>query len=269
MRITSADNPLLRRLRRLAESARACRETGRTIAEGLHLVEAALEARVAIVTLVLRGDATPEARALLERPDIADAVCSIKRVELAPALYDTLAPVEHGAGVLAEIEIPSMDGRAAETADAVFLDGIQDPGNVGTLLRTAAAAGVRRVMAGPGTAYAWSPKVMRAAMGAHFALNIADGVSAAEAARNFPGTVIAADIEGDDLYAAEWGRAPTLWLFGSEGQGLSAEAAAVAHTRLRIPLATGVESLNVAAAAAVCLFEQVRRRRSDGADRAQ
>jgi TrmH family RNA methyltransferase len=269
MRITSVDNPLLRRLRRLAESTRTCRETGRTIAEGLHLIEAALDSRVVIVTLVLRGDAAPAVARLVERVDAVDAARRIKRVEMAPALYDTLSPVEHGAGVLAEIEIPPAADWAAEPGDAVYLDGIQDPGNVGTMLRTAAAAGVHRVVAGPGTAYAWSPKVMRAAMGAHFALNIADGVSVAEAAKDFHGTVIAADVGGDDLYAAQWGRAPILWLFGSEGQGLSAEAAAVAHTRLRIPLAAGVESLNVAAAAAVCLFEQVRRRRSTGTDRPQ
>ncbi len=164
--------------------------------------------------------------------------------------------------MLAEIEIPPAPDWTALSVDAVYLDGVQDPGNVGTLLRTAAAAGVRRVIVGPGTAYAWSPKVMRAAMGAHFVLHIAEGVAAADAARGFEGTVLAADVGGEDLYAAEWGRAPTLWLFGSEGQGLSPDAAAVAQRRLRIPLATGVESLNVAAAAAVCLFEQARRRRA-------
>ncbi|MDH5207067.1 MAG: RNA methyltransferase [Burkholderiaceae bacterium] len=262
MRITSPDNPLVRRLRRLAESARACRDAGRTLAEGVHVIEAALDAGVAIVTLVLRGGVSPAVEALVARLEAADSHGRVKRVVLAPALYDALSPVEHGAGVLAEIEIPPAPDWTALSVDAVYLDGVQDPGNVGTLLRTAAAAGVRRVIVGPGTAYAWSPKVMRAAMGAHFVLHIAEGVAAADAARGFEGTVLAADVGGEDLYAAEWGRAPTLWLFGSEGQGLSPDAAAVAQRRLRIPLATGVESLNVAAAAAVCLFEQARRRRA-------
>jgi RNA methyltransferase, TrmH family len=261
MRITSPDNPLVRRLRRLAESARACRDAGRTLAEGVHVIEAALDAGVAIVTLVLRGGVSPAVEALVARLDAADSQGRVKRVELAPALYDTLSPVEHGAGVLAEIGIPVAD-RTGRPGDAVYLDGVQDPGNVGTVMRTAAAAGVQRVIAGPGTAYAWSPKVMRAAMGAHFVLHIEEGVAAADVARGFAGAVLAADVGGEDLYAAEWGRGPTLWLFGSEGQGLSAEAAAVAQRRLRIPLAAGVESLNVAAAAAVCLFEQARRRRA-------
>jgi TrmH family RNA methyltransferase len=98
-------------------------------------------------------------------------------------------------------------------------------------------------------------------MGAHFALAIVEDAPVAEVARAFRGAVIAADVQGEDLYLAEWGRGPTLWLFGAEGQGLGAEARAAAKRKLRIPLAAGVESLNVAAAAAVCLFEQARRRR--------
>ena len=261
MRITSPDNPVVRRLRRLADSARACRETGRTLAEGLHVIEAALAARVEIVTLVTRGRPSPDVAALVERAQSADANGRLKSIELGAALYDAISPVEHGVGILAEIAIPPRESSTALDGDAVYLDGIQDPGNVGTLLRTAAAAGVRRIVLGPGTAYVWAPKVMRSAMGAHFALHLTESADVTAAARNFRGTILAADVGGDDLYAAEWGRGPTLWLFGSEGQGLSPEAMAAAQLRLRIPLAEPVESLNVSAAAAVCLFEQARRRR--------
>jgi len=261
MRITSPDNPIVRRLRRLADSARACREAGRTLAEGIHVIEAALAAGVPIHTIATRGSASIVAAALVERVEAAGGAAGLKRIELGAALYDAISPVEHGAGVLAEIAIPGVDESPLLNEDAVFLDAVQDPGNVGTLLRTAAAAGVRRVVLGPGAAYAWSPKVMRAAMGAHFALRIADNRAIADVARDFRGTVLAADVGGDDLYSAEWGRGPTLWLFGSEGQGLGADALAAAGKRLRIPLAPGVESLNVSAAAAVCLFEQARRRR--------
>jgi TrmH family RNA methyltransferase len=260
MRITSPDNPVVRRLRKLADSARACRDAGRTLAEGLHVIESALAAGVPILTVATRGTPSAAVQSLVGRIEAAGPA-GFKRVELGAALYDGIAPVEHGAGVLAEIAIPAVDASPLANEDAVYLDAVQDPGNVGTLLRTAAAAGVRRVILGPGSAYAWSPKVMRAAMGAHFALRIADGGAVTDIASNFRGTVLAADVDGEDLYAAEWGRGPTLWLFGSEGQGLSAEARAAARLRLRIPLAPGVESLNVSAAAAVCLFEQARRRR--------
>lgn len=259
MRITSPDNPVVRRLRRLADSARACREAGRTLAEGLHVIDAALAAKVGIVTLATRGSPSPAVAALVERVQASSA--TVKRIELGAALYDAISPVEHGVGVLAEIAIPLMEAAPVANEDAVYLDAVQDPGNVGTLLRTAAAAGVRRIFSGPGSAYAWAPKVMRAAMGAHFALDIVENSDVAAVANDFRGTVIAADVEGDDLYAAEWGRGATLWLFGSEGQGLSPEARAAARLRLRIPIAPPVESLNVSAAAAVCLFEQARRRR--------
>ncbi|HET9025362.1 MAG TPA: RNA methyltransferase [Burkholderiaceae bacterium] len=260
MRITSPDNPVVRRLRRLADSARACREAGHTLAEGFHVIEAALSAGVSILTVATRGTPSVAVSSLVERIE-AGGARGLKRIELGAALYDAISPVEHGAGVLAEIAIPAPGETPLVNEDAVYLDAVQDPGNVGTLLRTAAAAGVRRVVLGPGAAYAWSPKVMRAAMGAHFALRIVENVTIADVARGFRGAVLAADVGGDDLYAAEWGRGPTLWLFGSEGQGLGADALAAAGKRLRIPLASGVESLNVAAAAAVCLFEQARRRR--------
>ncbi|MGZ8253693.1 MAG: TrmH family RNA methyltransferase [Burkholderiaceae bacterium] len=259
MRITSPDNPVVRRLRRLAGSARACREAGRTLAEGLHVIEAALAAQVAIVTIATRGSSSPAVAALVERVQASST--TVKLVELGAALYDAISPVEHGVGVLAEIMVPSREASPLSNEDAVFLDAVQDPGNVGTLLRTAAAAGVWRIFTGPGSAYVWAPKVMRAAMGAHFALNIEENTEVEAMGKNFRGTVIADYVEGDDLYAAEWGRGATLWLFGSEGQGLSREVRAAARLRLRIPLAGQVESLNVAAAAAVCLFEQARRRR--------
>jgi RNA methyltransferase, TrmH family len=259
MRITSPDNPVVRRLRRLADSARACRETGRTLVEGVHVIEAALAARAGFVTLATRGSPSPAVASLVERVQASST--TVKRIELAAALYDAIAPVEHGVGVLAEIAIPSLEAAPVANEDAVYLDAVQDPGNVGTLLRTAAAAGVRRIYTGPGCAYAWAPKVARAAMGAHFALHIVEDSDVAGVAQDFRGTVIAADVEGDDLYAAEWGRGATLWIFGSEGQGLSQAARAAARLRLRIPIAAPVESLNVSAAAAVCLFEQARRRR--------
>ena len=259
MRITSPDNPVVRRLRRLADSPRACREAGRTLAEGLHVIDAALAAQVDIVTLATRGSPLPAVAALIERVQASST--TVRRIELGAAAYDAISPVEHGVGVLAEITIPFFEPPPATCDDAVYLDAVQDPGNVGTLMRTAAAAGVRRIITGPGSAYVWAPKVMRAAMGAHFSLHIVEDGDVAGVAKNFRGTVIAADVEGDDLYAAAWGRGPTLWLFGSEGQGLSREARAAAGLRLRIPLAPPAESLNVSAAAAVCLFEQARRRR--------
>jgi TrmH family RNA methyltransferase len=261
VRISSADNPLVRRLRRLADSPRAGRETERSIAEGVHLVESALAARVSITAVVISEAASAPVRALAE----ATAERAAARVaELSRTLYDSIAPVEHGAGILIEIVIPRPQLPIGQGADAVYLDGIQDPGNAGTLLRTAAAAGIQHVVASTGTVFLWAPKVLRAAMGAHFAVSLYEDVPPEHLVAAFDAERIAADAGGGEpLYEASWGQRPTVWMFGSEGQGLSAAASGLAQRRVRIPIASAVESLNVGAAAAVCLFEQ-RRRREQG-----
>jgi len=259
MRISSTDNPIYRRLKQFATSARACRDAHRTLIEGVHLLQAALDAHVPIRTLVLRGtEQSAEALALVA---IVEAQSKAKTIELAPALYDAISPVEHGAGVLAEIEFETPPWPKQIVDDAIYLDNVQDPGNVGTLLRTAAAAGVRHAIAGPGCAFFWSPKVMRAAMGAHFVLDLYDQITPQAVRDAFASEVLAADATGgEDLFAAEWGRSATVWLFGGEGQGFTADTLLVATRRLRIPIDNRVESVNVGAAAAVCLFEQKRRR---------
>jgi TrmH family RNA methyltransferase len=259
MRISSTDNPIYRRLKQLATSARACREARRTLIEGVHLLQAALTAKVPVRTLVMRG--TEQSTEALELVRAAEAKSKAKLIELAPALYDKISPVEHGVGVLAEIEfeIPPWPKQIVE--DAMYLDNVQDPGNVGTLLRTAAAAAVRHAITGPGCAFLWSPKVMRAAMGAHFVLDLHEQPSVPLLRETFVGEILAADAsDGEDLFDAEWGQQASLWLFGSEGQGLEAELLAIADRRLRIKINSQIESLNVGAAAAVCLFEQKRRR---------
>lgn len=256
--IRSIDSTHFKAWRRLAGSARACRLAGRTLAEGVHLAEAALAAGASLQSVLLREDAAVEvaglARSAAQRSGHALHV-------VGRALYERLAPVPEGAGLMLEIGIPQPERPRGAQQDAVYLSGVQEPGNVGTLLRTAAAAGVAHVAASPDTAYLWSPKVLRAGMGAHFCLTLHEGVGPEELPAMFRGERLAAEARGGtQLYEADWGQGPTLWMFGSEGAGLSSAAQAVCQRSLTIPVAEGVESLNVAAAAAVCLFEQRRRR---------
>ncbi|MEG0820349.1 MAG: RNA methyltransferase [Burkholderiaceae bacterium] len=257
--ISSSDNSQFKHWRKLAESSRACRLARRSLAEGIHLAEVLLTAPVAVDAVIVRaGLGHGEALAMAQTLAIAKGAVL---VELAAPLYQAIAPVDNGTGPIVEFEIPASEWPQRAAVDAVYLAGLQEPGNVGTLIRTAAAAGVRHVLASAETAYVWSPKVLRAGMGAHFAVQIHEGVAPESIGHAFAAERLAADATGGrDLYAEDWGQGPTVWMLGSEGAGLSPAALAVAQRRLFIPIDSAVESLNVGAAAAICLFEQRRRR---------
>src|SRR5690606_1740771 len=254
--ITSRDNPLVKRLHALAHSARDRRQLGETVLDGAHLVEAAIQAHWPLKAIVCAesGLTHPEHQRLL------DAIAAdVPRYLLPDVPFKHVSPVDTPPGVLAIVHLPPSAAPEPRTDSAVVLDAVQDPGNLGTILRTAAAAGIRRVLLGAGCAQAWSPRVLRAGMGAHFVLQIEDGIDACARLQGYPGRCLATALgEGAcALYALDL-RGPVAWLFGAEGHGLSPTLLARADQRVIIPMASGVESLNVGAAVAVCLFEQGR-----------
>jgi TrmH family RNA methyltransferase len=260
-RITSRDNALQRELVDLAHSARERRRSGRSVLEGIHLCEAWLAhrgtPRLAVATDA--AHAHPEVRALLERHGVTPTL-------LADDLFAAISTVQHGVGLVFVVDTPRPGLPATIDADAVYLDRIQDPGNVGTLLRSCAAAGVRTVLTAPGTAWCWSPKVLRAGMGAHFVLSIHESIPwSALQPRLAVQAVGTRATRAESVFDCDL-RAPLLWLLGNEGEGLSGEIAADVTRWVRIPQDGGIESLNVAAAATVCLFEQ-RRQRAVAPDR--
>jgi TrmH family RNA methyltransferase len=254
-RIASRDNATFREVAELAHSARERRRLGRSVLEGVHLCEAWLRRhgapRLAVATGA--GLAHPEVAPLLARHRVVP-------VELADELFAAVSTLQHGVGIAFVVDTPRPGLPAAIDRDALYLDRVQDPGNVGTLLRSCAAAGVDTVLTAPGTAWCWSPKVLRAGMGAHFHLAIHEAVPwSAVRARLAVEPIGTRALDAPSLFEADL-RAPALWLLGNEGEGLSAEIEADVARWLSIPQAPGVESLNVAAAAAVCLFEQRRQR---------
>ena len=256
--IRSADNAEFKRWRRLVGNARFMKAQGRTLAEGLHLAQAALDAGHPIEAALVRAGASGhELDACLARIDTA-------RVrELAPALFDALAPVEHGSGLMLEVRFGRAPHPRRLAGDALYLEGVQDPGNIGALLRVAAAAGVGSVLAAPATAALWSPKALRAGQGAHFALQLVEDVALDDLGSWYAGPWIGtATRDAQCLWDAALPAGQAGWMLGSEGAGLSAEAAGRCALHVSIPLASGVESLNVATAAAVCLFERQRRKRT-------
>ena len=254
--ISARDNPLYKELKHLATSSQARRRAQRTLLDGVHLCNAYLS-QCALPPLCVVGEsaqAHPEVAALMAR--CAGTQCIV----LPDALFHALSQVEHGVDLLFVIETPQTRPTGALDRGAVLLDNLQDPGNVGSILRSAAAAGISAVYCGPGTAFAWSPKVLRAGMGAHFGLEIHEQVDLALLVGTASVPVLATSSHADaTLYEAEL-RQPVAWLFGHEGQGVSADLLALATQRLAIPHLGEMESLNVAASAAICLFEQVRQK---------
>jgi TrmH family RNA methyltransferase len=175
-------------------------------------------------------------------------------------LFDSLGTMPSPVPVLAVVTTPEPPLPASILQDTVVLDRVQDPGNVGAILRTAAAAGVQRVVTTPQTAWCWSPKVLRAAMGGHFALSIHESQPWERLHALIRIPVAGALAHGGvSIHAADL-RTPCVWVFGNEGEGIAAEIDRRLDWRLTIPQADRVESLNVAAAAAICLFEQRRQR---------
>ena len=242
--ITSRDNPLLKRLRLLAHDTTAYRKQGQVWLEGDHLCRA----------LLARGQ-RPELAVFteafwLQAPhDLRDAADKI--VTIPAALMAGISALESPAGVGFVWNLPANAGLLPGEP-AVVLDRLQDAGNVGSILRSAAAFGFRQVLALKGTAALWSPKVLRAGMGAHFALHLVEGLSVADLAGLAVPLVGTSSHQGDWLHQARlpW---PCAWVLGHEGQGVSAELAAMAGQSVRIAQPGGEESLNVAAAAAICL----------------
>ncbi|MBL8383831.1 MAG: RNA methyltransferase [Burkholderiales bacterium] len=260
--ITSRDNPLYRRLKALGSSAQARKKEGLSVLDGAHLVEACL-ARGWRPELVAVGESA------LRRAEVARLAAGAGGdvPVFADALFESLSNVEHGAGILAAVRTPRAALPDAITGDCLFLEHLQDPGNMGSLLRSAAAAGVGLVVCSPRTVYAWSPKVLRAGQGAHFRLEIVEGVDLEAARARLRVPLLATTVHGGEtLYGVDLA-GPVAWLFGNEGAGVSPEMAARADRRVVIPMPGQSESLNVAAAGAVCLFEAVRQRRAPGSRR--
>ena len=267
-RITSRANPWLKAVRALSEDAREVRRQGRALLEGIHLVDMALGHSCGVQSLIISESAL--AHAEIQR--VLAKAGSSEVIELPDTLFRSISSVSSEVGIAALMTLPVSevaDALRDVAGDAVVLDAVQDAGNVGAILRTAAAAGVRQVIMGKGCAGAWTPRVLRAGQGAHFSLAIHEGIDLQAWMSDRPGmvanSVASVAHDGTDLYALNLA-APVVWLLGSEGAGLSPEVLALGARRATIPLASGTESLNVGAAAAVCLFEMRRQRRVTSAD---
>ena len=256
--ISSRDNPLYKELKHLATSSQARRKAGRTLLDGVHLCEAWLQ-HVGLPPLCIVSDGSEtvgEVSDIVSRCDAAHVQCLV----LPDALYNALSQVENGVGLLFVVDTPQPVMPQHLTHSAVLLDNLQDPGNLGSILRSAAAAGIKHVFCGPGTAFAWSPKVLRAGMGAHFLLDIFEHVNLHDLIGKSRIPILATSSHAEKRVFEVELKGEVGWLFGHEGQGVAHDLLALASEQVAIPHLGAIESLNVAASAAICFFEQVRQK---------
>ena len=253
--ISSRDNPFFKELLKLAASSRQRKKTGQTLLDGVHLLQAYLacgqQPQQLLVTAVALQDR--EVAALLEK------CAGVPLAQFDDSLFAELTELKTPSGILALIAQPGPSQLPADSRFCLLLEDIQDPGNLGSMLRSAAAAGCDAVFLSQGCADAWSPRVLRAGMGGHFVLSIHESADLPAVAAAFRGPLLAASLHATtSLYDCDL-RGKLAFAIGNEGAGLSESLLAVSR-HITIPMPGKVESLNAAAAAAVCLFEAARQR---------
>jgi TrmH family RNA methyltransferase len=241
-------------------------ETSQAIIEGIHLLSAWLDSdHFSKISSVI---CTPES---LKNPEIQDLIQKLiskvqdndfdfpEMILIDPKLAKQVSSLGNGPTLICQIKIPSIVFKLDESVDCLIIDGVQDAGNVGTMLRTAAAAGFSRVFCTKGTANVWSTKVLRAGMGAHTHLQITEGISPKDFISS-PQEIFVTSLMSESKSIYEVTDAlmkPHTWVFGNEGAGVHEDFLNIG-TQVYIPQDKHVESLNVASACAVCLFETRR-----------
>lgn len=249
--ITSRDNPLLQRLRKLAQGGSSYRKLGQVWIEGQHLCAALRTRGLAAAQAVVSEQAWDD-------PAMQKLAGWAAKVAVIPGpLFKSISALESPAAIGFLIDTPATPALDPLAASLV-LDRVQDAGNVGSMLRSAAAFGVSQVLALTGTAALWSPKVLRAGMGAHFALRLVEGLHE-DALRSLQVPMLATSSHAGVLLPQARLPHPCAWVLGHEGQGVGPSLLQACALQVRIPQPGGEESLNVAAAAAVCLYESARR----------
>lgn len=253
--IHSAQNPVFKSLKKLVLTKAKVAVDKKTVLEGVHLVQTYLQKETPLQCIVSENYSQDT-----ELNDIFRH-CQAKNVEvivLRNHLFESLSAYKNQTGVILVIEIPLVNEPAVLESSAILIDRLQDPGNLGTIIRTAAAAGIRHIYCSNKTVSPWSQKVLRAAVGAHFHLAIYQNCNIAESIRNSKIPVLATSPTAKrTIYQLDLST-PTAWLIGQEGQGVDADLMKLCTEQVSIPHQPNIESLNVAAATAICLFEQLR-----------
>ena len=256
-KITSAQNPLVKKLVQLSEKQSFRNKQKMTIIEGAHLTAEWLKCFGAPDFCVISSSSkrSEEVESIIQKCEELNT----ETIELEAKIYSKISPVIEGVGVLFVVKIP--ENQSVDFCeDAIILDRVQDPGNLGTILRSAVGFGVKQIICSKGTVSAWSPKVLRAGMGAHFKLQIFENQDLSKAISKIETPIFATSLQAEKSIYDKNFTTKTAWIFGNEGAGVSLELLSKVKNQVIIPQVCQIESLNVAMAATVCLAEQARQR---------
>ncbi len=255
-RISSADNPTLKLARKLLRSSRERERSGRILLDGVHLLSCYRERfDLSDATMLVSDSAvnSPEISALL-----GSAPATTRVFRVAPAAFAAISPVSTPTGIVALCKRPAVAAQLSANPFLLLLDGVQDPGNLGSILRTAAATGVNQVLLSGTCADPWSPRSLRGGMGAQFVVPVSINVDASAVVSSFDGTSLATSPYAEHSLMEIDLSGSVLAVFGGEGAGLSRELTDQASVAVRIPLQNNIESLNVGAAVAMVCYERLR-----------
>ncbi|HCB68056.1 MAG TPA: RNA methyltransferase [Methylophilaceae bacterium] len=247
--ISSRGNQHFKHLKKLNESPRYRHEVQQTILDGIHLIESYAERFGA-----------PDSVALIEGSNIDKIAPYLNEdtqlLEFPASLFSEIAPVISPTGILASINIPRIEIPKKQNC-ILLLEDIQDPGNLGSILRSASASGVDLVYLSDHCADLWSPKVLRGGQGAHFHLPCIEKAIFSDITKTFTGKIFATTLNGKSIFKENL-KGPVAFIFGNEGSGLQSETLDLTSHIIHIPMQKGIESLNVSAAVSVCLYEKYR-----------
>lgn len=252
--ISSRGNQHFKHLKKLNESPRYRHEVQQSILDGMHLIESYAECF-----------GSPDSIALIEGGNIDKIKSYLNEdtqvLEFPAGLFSEIAPVISPTGILASINIPHLEAPKKQNC-ILLLEDIQDPGNLGSILRSAGASGVDLVYLSDHCADLWSPKVLRGGQGAHFHLPCIEKVNFSDITKTFTGKIFATTLSGKSIFQEDL-KGPVAFIFGNEGNGIHSETMRLTSHSIHIPMKKGIESLNVSAAVSICLYEKYRQEHSN------
>ena len=252
--ISSRGNQHFKHLKKLNESPRYRHEVQQTILDGMHLIESYAE-----------RFGSPDSIALIEGGHIDQIASYLNEntqvLEFPAGLFSEIAPVISPTGILASINIPHLEPPKKQNC-ILLLEDIQDPGNLGSILRSASASGVDLVFLSDHCSDLWSPKVLRGGQGAHFHLPCIEKANFSDITKIFTGKIFATTLSGKSIFQEDL-KGPVAFIFGNEGNGIHSETMRLTSHSIHIPMEKGIESLNVSAAVSICLYEKYRQEHSN------